>query len=80
MNDGTQYRHRQDHAVGRGIKNPMSEEELWEKYSDCAAVSVTRESAEKSFRLLSDIESLSDISIINDALEPESRELTKRTA
>jgi len=70
MENGDILRHRQDHAVGRGIQNPMSDEELWGKYSDCAAAAISTESIKTSFDLLNRIESLEDIRVINETLIP----------
>jgi len=70
MKNGDVHRHRQDHAVGRGIQNPMSDAELWSKYSDCAAAAISSDAVRASFDLLNDIESLDDIRVINDSLSP----------
>lgn len=80
LTDGEVYRHRQDHAVGRGIQNPMSDDELWGKYSDCAAAAVTTDAIKASFDLLNDIESLQDIRVINDSLTPHKQANDSRVA
>jgi 2-methylcitrate dehydratase PrpD len=36
LNDGRKLSRRVDNIVGRGGENPMTREELWEKFSDCA--------------------------------------------
>ncbi len=66
--DGVIRSHRQDHMVGRGKENPMSENELWAKYSDCARRSLPEDRVKGSFDLLSTLPALDDISVINKLL------------
>lgn len=56
MADGRRLARRVDDMVGRGGRNPMSEAELWAKFSDCAARSLPREQIAPLFERLQTVE------------------------
>ncbi len=67
LKDGKEYSKRVDHGRGDPA-NPLTEEELLEKYSDCAALALDSEKIKRSKEMLSGLEQLSDISLLMDIL------------
>lgn len=61
LKDGRRLSRRVDNLVGRGGENPMSSEELWEKFDDCAQRILPREQVAPLFERLETLESVSDI-------------------
>lgn len=61
MADGRRLSRRVDDMVGRGGANPMSEDELWAKFNDCAARSLPREQIAPLFERLQTIDTARSI-------------------
>lgn len=61
LKDGRRLSRRVDDLVGRGGDNPMSEDELWEKFSDCAERGLPREQVAPLFERLSTLETVDDL-------------------
>ncbi len=56
-------------ALGRGPANPMSPEEMWEKFSDCAIAVLPVPQTEAAFAALNGIESWASITAVTALLE-----------
>ncbi len=56
-------------ALGRGPANPMSEQEMWAKFSDCASLALPRDRIEPAFAALGSMEACSNISQLTALLE-----------
>jgi len=69
MNDGRRLARRVDNLVGRGGDNPMSRDELWDKFSDCAGRALSREQSASLFACLETLEDLDDIDALDRLLE-----------
>ena len=61
LNDGRNYSRRVDGLVGRGGSNPMSADELWEKFYDCARRSLSKHDVLPLFDRLETLEKVKDI-------------------
>ena len=68
MNDGQNFIHRSDDIVLRGPGRPMNEEELFQKFNDCAKRLLKPESLQYLFDMIRNFENLSSINIITDEL------------
>ncbi len=68
MNDGQNFIHRSDDIVLRGPGRPMNEEELFQKFNDCAKGLLKPKSLQYLFDMLRNFENLSSINIITDEL------------
>jgi 2-methylcitrate dehydratase PrpD len=69
LKDGRRLSRRIDELVGRGGDNPMSEGELWEKFSDCAARSLPRERIAPLFERLATLDSVGDVNQVTRLAE-----------
>jgi 2-methylcitrate dehydratase PrpD len=69
LQDGRRLSRRVDDLVGRGGDNPMSEDELWEKFSDCAARSLPREQIAPLFERLQTLETASEVNQVTQLAE-----------
>jgi 2-methylcitrate dehydratase PrpD len=69
MKDGRRLSRRVDNLVGRGGDNPMSSDELWEKFDDCAQRSLPREQIAPLFERLETFESIADINQLTRLLQ-----------
>ncbi|KAB0268886.1 MmgE/PrpD family protein [Microvirga brassicacearum] len=69
LTDGRRVSRRVDNLVGRGGDNPMTTDELWEKFSDCASRSLPREQIAPLFERLETLESVSSIAQVTRLLE-----------
>jgi 2-methylcitrate dehydratase PrpD len=69
LKDGRRLSRRVDNLVGRGGDNPMSAEELWEKFDDCAQRALPREQIAPLFERLETLESVSDINQLTRLLQ-----------
>ena len=67
--DGRRLSRRVDQLVGRGGDDPMSSEELWEKFLDCATRALPREAVAPLFDALEAIEEVGDIGEVTRLLE-----------
>ncbi|MBV9247682.1 MAG: MmgE/PrpD family protein [Acetobacteraceae bacterium] len=61
LQDGRVLAHRVDDMAGRGIDNPMSSEELWEKFNDCAGRALPRQNIMPLFDGLETLEKVADM-------------------
>ncbi len=68
LKDGSSVSGRLRNTVGRGRLNPMSNEEMWEKFKDCAQRSIPLENAERAFLQLARLEEISDIKALTGLL------------
>lgn len=69
--DGRRLSRRINQMVGRGGDNPMSPEELWEKFRDCAELGLARENVAPLFDRLDAIEEVPDMRSLTRLLERE---------
>jgi 2-methylcitrate dehydratase PrpD len=67
--DGRRLARRIDHLVGRGPDNPMSREELQEKFTDCAKRVVPPSQCGELFEALMGLDAVDDITTLSRALE-----------
>ena len=70
MKDGRRLARRIDHLVCRGGDNPMSTEELFEKFEDCAARSLAHDQVAPLFERLETLETVADLDQVTRLLEP----------
>jgi 2-methylcitrate dehydratase PrpD len=61
LKSGTQLSRRVNSLIGRGGDNPLSTEELWEKFSDCAQRSLDTAQIRPLFDALDALESVKDV-------------------
>jgi len=69
LREGRRVSRRVDDLVGRGGDNPMSNEELWEKFSDCAARSLPREQIAPLFERLETLDTVADVNQVTRLAE-----------
>ena len=69
LKDGRRLSRRVENLVGRGGDNPMSNSELWDKFSDCAARALPREQIAPLFERLETLEKVSEMSQVMRLLE-----------
>jgi 2-methylcitrate dehydratase PrpD len=69
MNDGRRLSRRVDNLVGRGGDHPMTSDELWEKFDDCAQRALPNEQIAPLFERLETLESVSDINQLTRLLQ-----------
>jgi 2-methylcitrate dehydratase PrpD len=62
-----------DHQLGRGPANPMTKDELWAKFEDCAGRVLSQEQIVAAFDLLENFEALPAIADLTAAMVPENR-------
>ncbi len=72
LRDGRVLARRVDGLIGRGGTNPMSSEELWEKFQDCGRRALPKQDLLPLFELLESLDKVDDIRKV-------ARMLTKRT-
>jgi 2-methylcitrate dehydratase PrpD len=70
MRDGRRLSRRIDHLVGRGGDNPMSPEELFEKFEDCAHRALAHDQIAPLFERLETLETVADLGQVTRLLEP----------
>jgi 2-methylcitrate dehydratase PrpD len=78
--DGQRLSRRVNQMVGRGGDNPMTSDELWEKFADCAERSIPRENVAPLFDRLESLEETADIGAITRLLESPEETATPRFA
>lgn len=61
LRNGTVLSRRIENLVGRGVTYPMTREELWEKYADCAQAALPADQIKSSFEALERLEEISNI-------------------
>jgi len=69
LKDGRTVQRRIENLVGRGGAYPMSSDELWDKFSDCAERTLPREQVAPLFERLETLEGVSDIAQVTRLLE-----------
>ena len=72
LNDGRVVARRVDNLVGRGGPNPMSQDELWEKFSDCGKRALSKHDLLPLFERLETLEKVADIRDVTRLLVPRS--------
>jgi 2-methylcitrate dehydratase PrpD len=70
MQDGRRLARRIDHLVCRGGDNPMSGEELFHKFEDCAHRSLAHDQIAPLFERLETLETVADLGQVTRLLEP----------
>jgi 2-methylcitrate dehydratase PrpD len=70
LKDGRRLARRIDHLVCRGGDNPMSSEELFEKFEDCATRSLAHDQIAPLFERLETLETVADLGQVTRLLEP----------
>src|SRR6202008_1238636 len=78
LKDGRRLARRIDHLVCRGGDNPMSPEELFDKFEDCAVRSLAHDQVAPLFERLETLETVTDLGQVTRLLEP--RVLPKEAA
>ena len=68
--DGEQVEAHAPHALGRGGNDPMSDAEMWEKYSDCAHRLLEPDQVEASFSALQNLASCARVADLMQAMAP----------
>lgn len=69
MKDGRRLSRRVENVVGRGGDYPMTSDELWEKFSDCAVRALPREQIAPLFERLETLDTVSDMTQVTRLLE-----------
>jgi 2-methylcitrate dehydratase PrpD len=70
MEDGRRLSRRVDHLVGRGGDNPLSADELFEKFEDCARLALAHDQIAPLFERLETLETVADLGQVTRLLEP----------
>ncbi len=70
MKDGRRLSRRIDHLVGRGGDNPMSTEELFAKFEDCARRALAHDQIAPLFERLETLATVADLGQVTRLLEP----------
>ena len=65
---GNRLAARIDHHIGRGPANPMSPDELWEKFEDCASRALPGERIRPLFEMLENLEAVPSMTDLTDAV------------
>jgi 2-methylcitrate dehydratase PrpD len=68
LNDGREYVKRLDHSKG-SPENPLSENELFEKFADCAGRLLSEEKVNRSVKILKDIQQSADLTELMNTLK-----------
>ncbi len=61
LTDGRTFSNLNDVDMGRGLKNPMSDAELWEKFEDCARCSLDEHAIGPLFERLQSLETVENL-------------------
>jgi 2-methylcitrate dehydratase PrpD len=70
MQDGRRLARRTDHLVCRGGDNPMSSEELFAKFEDCAGRTLAHDQIAPLFERLETLDTVADLGQVTRLLEP----------
>jgi 2-methylcitrate dehydratase PrpD len=70
LKDGRRFARRIDHLVGRGGDAPMTGEELFEKFEDCAQRSLAHDQIAPLFERLETLESVGELGAVTRLMEP----------
>jgi 2-methylcitrate dehydratase PrpD len=68
LKSGHMLSRRIDQLVGRGGDSPMTRDEMWDKFEDCAQRALPRQRLPALFDLLQDLESVPDINLLTQLL------------
>ena len=68
LNSGRRLSRRVDQLVGRGGDSPMTRDEMWDKFQDCAKRALAHQRLPALFDLLQDLESVPDINLLTQLL------------
>lgn len=64
LRDGRTVSRRVDDMIGRGVRHPMSGDELWEKFEDCSRRAIDAAQAMALYERLETFESIPDIAVL----------------
>jgi 2-methylcitrate dehydratase PrpD len=70
LKDGRKVSRRVDHMVGRSPDYPMTSDELFEKFSDCAKRALPKAQIAPLFERLETLESVADMRQVSRLIEP----------
>ena len=73
LRDGRRVSRRIENLVGRGGAYPMSSQELWDKFSDCAERALPREQVAPLFERLETLDSVTDMARVSQLLAVDRR-------
>lgn len=73
LKDGRRVSRRIENLVGRGGAYPMSSQELWDKFSDCAERALPREQVAPLFERLETLDSVTDMERVSQLLAVDRR-------
>ena len=68
LKNGRRLSRRIDQLVGRGGESPMTRDEMWAKFEDCAQRALPRERLRALFDMLGELETLPDINLLTKLL------------
>ena len=68
--DGGKVSARIDNQLGRGPDNPMSRDELWAKFEDCARRALPEDRILPLFEMLENLEALGSVADLTAAMTP----------
>ena len=68
LKSGSMLSRRIDQLVGRGGDSPMTRDEMWDKFEDCAQRALPRQRLPALFDLLQDLETVPDINLLTQLL------------
>ena len=71
LKSGRRFSRRIDQLVGRGGDSPMTRDEMWDKFEDCAQRALARQRLPALFDLLQDLETVPDINVLTQLLVAE---------
>ncbi len=75
--DGRRLSRRVDHRLGRGPDHPMSGDELWEKFADCAGRVIDAEHARRLFEILKRLRDVDSMTAMTGIIEQGARTDTR---
>ena len=68
--DGNKVSVRIDHQLGRGPDNPMSRDELWAKFEDCARRALPEDRILPLFEMLENLDALDSLADLTATMTP----------
>ena len=68
LTGGRRLSRRVDQLVGRGGDSPMTRDEMWDKFEDCAQRALPRQRLPALFELLQDLENVPDMNLLTQLL------------
>jgi 2-methylcitrate dehydratase PrpD len=73
LKGGRMLSRRVDQLVGRGGDSPMTRDEMWDKFEDCAQRALPRQRLPALFDLLQNVETVPDINVLTKLLMAEAK-------